>query len=393
MPNITPTFEMLAPFGQEQATIAKQSGYLRMPIAESQLGARNDIEAIQAWLDEYQAGDYSRHTLAQIRKESERFVLWTALELAKPISGVKREDVNAYRMFLFDPQPKKMWCGPSKPRESAKWRPFTGPLKPSSVHQALTILKGLYDYLVDMRYLSANPFRQGRRRARNSSTEHAPERMIDSGMWQAIVNHLDSWPTSTIDEHYCYERARFLFMFSFLLAPRVNDYPMHTMDDMEYLRHEDGSYGWWWRATGKGSKTVKVPMSEDALNALKRWRRVNKLPDLPTGNEAWPLVGWRKNPRRSIEASMVYKIIKGAMTGAGDAIADDEPKRAKRLYAATPHWLRHAALSRMAETMPLQIVRDLGRHSDVRTTSKYVHTGTSDLHRAAQGHRIQWGSN
>ena len=45
------------------------------------LGARNDLEAVNAWLSRYQE---KPSTLRSYRKEVERFMLWCAQELKKP---------------------------------------------------------------------------------------------------------------------------------------------------------------------------------------------------------------------------------------------------------------------------------------------------------------------
>ncbi|MFO1371661.1 MAG: hypothetical protein U1F42_04465 [Candidatus Competibacteraceae bacterium] len=94
------------------------------PDVVCQLGANNDLEAIQAWLAEFHD---SPQTLRNYRKEAERLLLWALLERRKPLSGLTREDCILYETFLTDPQPHDRWCGPKAPRFSPKWRPFLGP--------------------------------------------------------------------------------------------------------------------------------------------------------------------------------------------------------------------------------------------------------------------------
>ena len=52
-----------------------------------------------------------------------------------------------------------MWCAPrGRDKWSTLWRPFEGPLSPSAQGHALRILKSLYKFLVDQRYVVGNPW-------------------------------------------------------------------------------------------------------------------------------------------------------------------------------------------------------------------------------------------
>jgi hypothetical protein len=74
------------------------------------------------------------------------------------MSSLTVEDAVAYRAFLRRPSPAARWVGPSKPRTSPEWRPFSGPLSARSVAYAVSVIGALYRWLIEQGYLLANPF-------------------------------------------------------------------------------------------------------------------------------------------------------------------------------------------------------------------------------------------
>jgi hypothetical protein len=72
---------------------------------------------------------------------------------------------------------------PGTPAPAPHWKPFTGPLQPSSIRQALTILSALFSYLSEAGYRRGNPFKLVRQR----QTGHTlPERFLDQ---QSLASH------------------------------------------------------------------------------------------------------------------------------------------------------------------------------------------------------------
>jgi len=47
---------------------------------------------------------------------------------------------------------------PARPRSSSEWRPFTGALSPDSIAYTLSVLGALFRWLIEQRYVLANPF-------------------------------------------------------------------------------------------------------------------------------------------------------------------------------------------------------------------------------------------
>ncbi len=99
------------------------------------------------------------------RKEAERLILRVILERGKALPSLTKEDAIAFRAFLRHPTPRRRRLGPAAPRASPAWRPFPGPLSPRSAAYALSVLNALSRWLIERRYVLANPFAGVRVRA------------------------------------------------------------------------------------------------------------------------------------------------------------------------------------------------------------------------------------
>jgi integrase/recombinase XerD len=88
----------------------------------AQIAADNDIDAVKAWLARFVD---TRTTFDNYRKEAERLLLWTTVELHKPLSSLTHEDFLRYQRFLADPQPASRWLMRDG-RKFARAHPGTG---------------------------------------------------------------------------------------------------------------------------------------------------------------------------------------------------------------------------------------------------------------------------
>ncbi|MBK3814747.1 integrase, partial [Paraburkholderia aspalathi] len=130
------------------------AGAYRAPRATCTLDADNDYQAVQAWLSLHESGATQR----AYRKEAERLILWTLVERGRALSSLTTEDAVAYRAFLRRPTPRERWVGPVRPRSAPDWCPFSGGLSARSTAYALSVLGALFRWLIEQRYLLANPF-------------------------------------------------------------------------------------------------------------------------------------------------------------------------------------------------------------------------------------------
>ncbi len=68
-----------------------------------QITADTDIDAIKAWLARFID---TKTTFDNYRKEAERLILWSTIQLGKPLSSLTHEDRLVYQRFLSNPEPK-----------------------------------------------------------------------------------------------------------------------------------------------------------------------------------------------------------------------------------------------------------------------------------------------
>src|SRR5271154_2371377 len=69
---------------------------------QAQISAATDLDAIRAWLARFTD---TKTTFENYRKEAERLLLWSIVQLGKPLSSLTHQDLLAYQHFLADPQP------------------------------------------------------------------------------------------------------------------------------------------------------------------------------------------------------------------------------------------------------------------------------------------------
>ena len=117
------------------------------------ISARNDLQAIEAYLYKFRA---QPKTFRAYQKELERFLLWCVLKRRIALSDVLFDDCEAYKDFLGGPDTH--WIGPRAPRLSECWRPFAGAPSPASQRYAVQAIRSFFGWLVDVRYLSGNPW-------------------------------------------------------------------------------------------------------------------------------------------------------------------------------------------------------------------------------------------
>ncbi len=349
--------------------------------AIKQIAADDDLAAIQTWLNEFHD---SPQTLRHYRKESERLLLWSLLERSKPLSSLSREDCQAYERFLANPQPSDRWCGPKAPRFSPEWRPFQGPLSAGSRRTALLIINSLFSYLVKASYLAGNPLALIKRRNRGANVHPGVERYLEQDQWQCLLDTLEQLPRETDRQLRHYERLRFLLAVLYLLGPRVSEISSHNMKSFREIRGR-----WWWEVTGKGAKTARVPVNQDMVQALQRYRCFHGLSPMPAPDDDTPLL-LNLGGTAGISDNMIYRIVKELVNTAASRLAD--PHQAQKLRRASTHWFRHTSITHQADAgINLRYLQRSARHAKLDTTGLYLHTEDNEWHDSMQRHRIKPG--
>jgi len=349
-------------------------GLHRAPRASCVLRANNDYEAVQAWLSLHEAPATQR----AYRKEAERLILWAIVERGVALSSLATEDAVTYRAFLRQPTPRARWVGPASPRSSSEWRPFAGGLSTRSRAYALSVLSSMFRWLIEQRYVLANPFAgikvRGTRQATLDTT-----RSFSEGEWKLVRTVAEGLEWSYGWQPSAAQRLRFLVDFSYSTGLRAGELVHATLGCIEVDAHGDH----WLHVVGKGNKAGKVVLPGLARGALDRHLTQRGLPVTPAKwNPATPLLG-SLDGEAGITSKRLWAIVKRFFAATAEILADTNPALAEKLRRATPHWMRHThathALQRGAE---LTTVRDNLRHASLSTTSMYLHS--DDPRRAKQ---------
>ena len=350
------------------------AGTFRAPRATCALKARNDYEAVQAWLSLHEAAATQR----AYRKEAERLILWAVVERGCPVSSLSTEDAVAYRAFLRRPTPRPRWVGPARPRGSPEWRPFVDGLSARSTAYALSVLSALFRWLIEQRYVLANPFAGVKvRGARAAGMDTA--RMLTAGEWKLTRTVADGLEWSYGWEAAAAQRLRFLLDLAYGTGLRASELVGACLGDIEVDAHGDA----WLHVVGKGAKAGKVVLPGSVRRALDQYLVKRGLPVTPSKwHLATPLLA-KLDGEAGISATRLWALMKRFFETAASVVEDGSPALAEKLRRATPHWMRHTHATQALEAgADLTTVRDNLRHSSVATTSMYLHA--DDARRARQ---------
>lgn len=344
------------------------------------MAASTDREAVMAWLAKVAAVGSSK-TIESYRKESERFLMWlTYHQLTLKTFGI--EAASAYVRFLADPHPD--WVGPKHHRSHSAWRPFSGPLAPSSIRQTRLILGSLYTFLSMGGYVTGNPIRLLGRVKRPKRRIH--ELVLYKPEREAVERSLAAMPRESARERLHFHRCRWAFFLITLTGLRRAEAANAKMGDVWHrvIGDEDE---WTLTVTGKGEVTRDVPIPDTVLEELKVYRvAIGLHPPLPTSGEATPLIMPVTKTGHSLSEKAIYLLVRQIFLNASFMARDEGClDLANRLEKVSTHWLRHTSATLQIEAkIPLEMVQENLGHSDIQTTREYVHVNPSGRYKAAK---------
>jgi site-specific recombinase XerD len=344
---------------------------------DSQIEARNDLEAIQTWL---QLKCDNTHTRRAYTTQAERFLLFLTMEKGRALSDATPQDCHDYTTFLQalatpgSDWPwttiRPDWIGPKVQRWSPEWRPFTGDLSASSRKTAIVIVKGLFAWLHEVDYLRRNPW------VTVKTPKAAGKIMIDHALndrqWKGINAVLESMPYAEP-----MLRSRFILWLGYSTGLRQDEMLRLTAGNLRRTPEGD----WDLVFFGKGNKEREVPLVPAILSFLidymearghganpMRWD--SALPLISTLGAAHQQV--QKNKDRPLAARSLAQLIKHHFEMAADRLDDliDE----HQLRQASTHWLRHTAATTMINRgAQVATVQEILGHASAATTAIYTH--------------------
>lgn len=347
--------------------------------AKAQIQAANDREAIAAWED-LKGGN--EHTRRAYRAQAERFVLWLVNEKRRPLSSATPEDCAEYVAFLtaLDTpgcewpwrQPRSAWIGEKGvKRTHPDWKPFSGSMNAGSRRHAVLILKGLFAFLVKVRYLDYDPWTEVRTPKR-SGLRLKVDNVLNERQWTAVVDELEEMPRGEP-----YLRLRLLLWLGYGTGLRLDELLRLTVKEL--VRLPDGS--WELDFIGKGDKQRQVPLDAaifgflcDYMEARGHGRNAaewtSALP-LLTSLRSQSAQKVRDLP---LSSRTLDQILKTHFDAAAERLEDLFDQAGLR--AASAHWLRHTFSTELiSKGASVRVVQDLLGHEDPATTAIYTHVG------------------
>ncbi len=354
-------------------------GRFRAPLHQCLLEAKNDYEAIAAWLatkhDPNGTGKTATHRA--YRKEAERLLLWAILEQGKPLSSLTVEDVHAFKWFLVAPPAR--WCGPRHhQRWSPLWRPLEGPLGPVALRQAIVILRSLYAFLVSQNYMIGNPF-AAVSLPRETGRVLGSRRTLTFDQWDAIEERLEAIAIDGLGRRRA-RAIRWLYATGLRLSEMANA-QCGDLREVDYrLPNGKQDTGWLLNVLGKGNKLREVPVPVSLVEELqKELDRHGLAGDVTaeSNQDVSVLVRFEEGAAQPWSMSGLAKGIKALLADIASELAPDD---AKQFRKASTHWLRHthgshALNGRPGEQgVPIQVVQNNLGHASIGTTSGYLTT-------------------
>jgi site-specific recombinase XerD len=243
------------------------------------------------------------------------------------------------------------------------------------------VLSALYRWLVEQRYVLANPFAGLKVRGADREGALDAGRSFTEGEWSVIRVVADGLEHSYGWSKPAAQRLRFLIDFSYGTGLRASELVGARLGRIEVDAFDDH----WLRLRGKGGKAGKVALPPLVRGALDQYLVQRRLPTIPS---KWdpnkPIIGRidAEDPG-AITSSRLWSVVRRFFRTVADVIAETNPALAAKLRTATTHWMRHTpATHALQRGVELTTVRDNLRHASISTTSTYLHG--DDTKRARQ---------
>ena len=148
----------------------------------SMVKAKNDLEAIQLWLEYYPFEKTRKDYVIHVQK----VLLWCVAQRNIALSAMTTTDVDAFTEFLAAPQPKDIWLPTKLHGKSRPWSPMRAVPSPGTQEHVLTVISVMFKRWSAWGYIMGNPFDNSK-----FSQRQAQKILIDgAGAWQATNRFL-----------------------------------------------------------------------------------------------------------------------------------------------------------------------------------------------------------
>ena len=376
--------------------------------------AKYDLNIANNFLKQY---DGNRATFDAYRREVERLLQWSWLISKKSILELKRQDMQEYIEFCLDPPIS--WIGTIRvPRfikqggirkPNPRWRPFVATvskqdykngIKPDkkkyrlsqkAVQEIFTVLSSFYNFLLLEEKVLQNPIALIRQKSRYIQKQQTkmPVKRLSEVQWLHCLTTAKKLATDDSDQH---ERTLFIFSALYLLYLRISELTAtdRWIPQMKHF-YQDSNEMWWFKTLGKGNKMRDIAVSDEMLNALKRYREIRKLTPLPSPSDSKPLLP-KENGKGAITSTRhIRSLVQFCFDKTVEQLRENKLfNEADSLELATVHWLRHTGISDDINKRgrPIAHVRDDAGHSNSAITDRYNDIERTDRYRSAKNKKM-----
>lgn len=384
----------------------------RHNLSESQ---EKDYHVAAEFLKAYQG---SLDTFSAYRREVERLLQWSWEVAAKTLRELHRADLE--RFVEFCQKPPITWIGTRQaPRfiedtqtgkrvPNSAWRPFIA--RPGKVAgrqgqsadpkryapsqkatQALFSITGsFFNYLIQEGYLEANPIAQIRQKSRwiRRNQTRAIVRRLSPTQWAYVIETAERLANADPIRH---ERTLFIMHALYAMYLRISELvsTRRWLPQMGHF-HQDHEGCWWFKTVGKGNKERIIAVSNEMLEALKRYRTSLNFPPLPHLGENTPLLPKLRGAGPIESTRQIRSIVQDCFDLAIERLhAEGLAHESEQLKAATVHWLRHTGISDDVKIRPREHVRDDAGHGTSATTDRYIDVHLQERHASGRHKTIR----
>lgn len=361
----------------------------------------------------YVGRNKSAHTYVRFRNETERFLLWVFLIKESPVDEMRKTDILEYADFCWKPPvnwialhlaDRFCWRNGVHTNNS-QWLPFrlksakNQPVsdidkkkyRPSqqTFNAMFTGIIAFYKYLMNEELCYGNPAQLAKPDCRHfiTDTQVRDVRRLSEEQWQYVLSTAEGLAAQ--DSHY----ERNLFVIAslktlFLRVSELSERPSWSPSMNHFW--QDESNNWWLKVYGKGRKLRDVSVPTHYLAYLKRYRSVRGLTPLPHSDDRSPLVekirGQGGITTRHL-TRLVQEIFDAAYLAMRAAKGEDH---ARKLQAASTHWLRHTGASMEIERGRAlkDLSEDLGHSSMATTDTVYVQSENRKRAESGKGRKV-----
>lgn len=333
----------------------------------------NDTRLIIMWLREYSC---CINTFIAYRVIILRYFLWLKYNNLS-ISATTSYHFLAYAEFLRAPPPS--WCNIHRQKfNNPDWRPLQKPLSLSSIKRNLLKIRQMYIYLFHSGYIDFKVFnlRLYNYRQQPPATE---DKYLTETEYNILLTYISKMPDNTQHLQHIKQKTSWLFKLLYYTGCRRNELATATMDDIIF----DGRK-LWLKVTGKGSKPGKIPIVNELFTALEHYRQFWGLPSIISRKKSEahiPLIihYFSDATYYPILSGQIWFITKSICVSIASSTTDLQISN--KFLRISPHWFRHTSATHQIDSgIDLRIVQQNLRHSNAKTTLRYVHQDATKRH-------------